>query len=355
MSDYYRNHNQSSDPFQPPRNGAAEDAAPWDMPMDAPEMAQGMPVWQQPGVMGGGFLEEDPAPFGAEMQQSGVPLFQDAMDFRTQGDDAPTRVAKPLAQQLVNKRTTVGRGPSPFERPVAPAPQPAETAPAPQPAQPASGPEREETPAPRRRRSRVAERAQEAPVAPAQQEYDLFEAGDSEAPETPSAPRRAAVPGGRYTGARTAMPEGGPRSRSAARASEAERPLEDEAAPAPRRAAQPGPRPAQPGRRPAQRPPQQRPAAPQQGQRPVQQAAMPPVGQRMAQAEMEGNAMPRRQAGPRQQPARPAANTQPPRRASHVVRSVEIPDFSEDFFKKYDDPAYVERRLKELEEKQNKG
>ena len=57
----------------------------------------------------------------------------------------------------------------------------------------------------------------------------------------------------------------------------------------------------------------------------------------------------------RQQPARPAANTQPPRRASHVVRSVEIPDFSEDFFKKYDDPAYVERRLKELEEKQNKG
>ena len=43
------------------------------------------------------------------------------------------------------------------------------------------------------------------------------------------------------------------------------------------------------------------------------------------------------------------------RSASHVVRSVEIPDFSEDFFKKYDDPAYVERRLKELEEKQNKG
>ena len=81
MSDYYRNHNQSSDPFQPPRNGAAEDAAPWDMPMDGPEMAQGMPAWQQPGVMGSGFLAEDPAPFGAEMQQSGVPLFQDAMDL----------------------------------------------------------------------------------------------------------------------------------------------------------------------------------------------------------------------------------------------------------------------------------
>ena len=133
MSDYYRNHNQSSDPFQPPRNGAAEDAAPWDMPMDGPEMAQGMPAWQQPGVMGSGFLAEDPAPFGAEMQQSGVPLFQDAMDFRTQGDDAPTRVAKPLAQQMVNKRTTVGRGPGPFERPAAPVAQPAQAAPAPQP------------------------------------------------------------------------------------------------------------------------------------------------------------------------------------------------------------------------------
>ena len=131
LSDYYRNHNQSSDPFQPPRNGAAEDAAPWDMPMDGPEMAQGMPAWQQPGVMGSGFLAEDPAPFGAEMQQSGVPLFQDAMDFRTQGDDAPTRVAKPLAQQMVNKRTTVGRGPGPFERPAAPVAQPADAAPAP--------------------------------------------------------------------------------------------------------------------------------------------------------------------------------------------------------------------------------
>ena len=84
---------------------------------------------------------------------------------------------------------------------------------------------------------------------PARQDFDPFEAGDSEAPEASSAPRRAAVPGGRYTGARTAMPEGGPRSRSAARAAEAERPV-DEAAPAPRRAAQPGPRPAQPGRRP---------------------------------------------------------------------------------------------------------
>ena len=145
-----------------------------------------MPAWQQPGMMGGGFLEEDPAPFGAEMQHSGVPLFQDGMDFRTQGDDAPTRVARPIAQQMVNKRTTVGRSASPYERPAAPAPAPAPAGDAPQ-----------EAPAPRRRRSRVAERAQGASVEAPQ--YDPFEAGDSEVPPAPRAPRRAAVPGGRYT------------------------------------------------------------------------------------------------------------------------------------------------------------
>lgn len=174
MSDYYRNHNQPSNPFQPPLNGAAEDAAPWDMPMDAPEMAQGMPAWQQPGVMGGGFLAEDPAPFGAEMQQSGVPLFQEALDFRTQGDNAPTRVAKPLAQQMVNKRTTLGRGQGAFERPAAPVNEQSETTAAPRQQESAGGPE-QEPPAPRRRRSRVAERAQEAPVVPpqpVQQDYD---------------------------------------------------------------------------------------------------------------------------------------------------------------------------------------
>ena len=92
MSDYYRNHNQSSDPFQPPRNGAAEDAAPWDMPMDGPEMAQGMPAWQQPGVMGSGFLAEDPAPFGAEMQQSGVPFYF----FTNNSSKAPEDYVKKL-------------------------------------------------------------------------------------------------------------------------------------------------------------------------------------------------------------------------------------------------------------------
>lgn len=43
-----------------------------------------------------------------------------------------------------------------------------------------------------------------------------------------------------------------------------------------------------------------------------------------------------------------------PRRASHVVNSVEIPALTDDFFKKYDDPAYVERRLKELHQEDSK-
>lgn len=115
-----------------------------------------------------------------------------------------------------------------------------------------------------------------------------------------------------------------PSQETQARVSSAPRPSAPVQRPAPQRQA-PAPRPAAASQREAPRP----------AQRPAESAPAPQPA--------------------RQQPARPAANTQPPRRASHVVRSVEIPDFSEDFFKKYDDPAYVERRLKELEEKQNKG
>ena len=104
-----------------------------------------------------------------------------------------------------------------------------------------------------------------------------------------------------------------------------------------------------------------RPSAPAAAQRPAPQRQAPaprpaaaPQREAPRPAPRPAESAPAPQPA-RQQPARPAANTQPPRRASHVVRSVEIPDFSEDFFKKYDDPAYVERRLKELEEKQNKG
>lgn len=128
-------------------------------------------------------------------------------------------------------------------------------------------------------------------------------------------------------------------------------------------------RPAPPRQAPAPQPGVSRPAPAAPAARQASPAAQRPAPQRQAPAPRPAAAPQREAPRPaprpaesapapqpaRQQPARPAANTQPPRRASHVVRSVEIPDFSEDFFKKYDDPAYVERRLKELEEKQNKG
>ncbi len=67
-------------------------------------------------------------------------------------------------------------------------------------------------------------------------------------------------------------------------------------------------------------------------------------------------AQPRREAPPAQRQASPRpAQSQPARRPSHVVHSVEIPSVTDDFFKRYDDPAYVERRLKELEEKKGRS
>lgn len=146
----------------------------------------------------------------------------------------------------------------------------------------------------------------------------------------------------------------------------AQRPAPPRQAPAPQQVAAQGearrPRPAQPSQETQARVSSApRPSAPAAAQRPAPQRQAPaprpaaaPQREAPRPAPRPAESAPAPQPA-RQQPARPAANTQPPRRASHVVSSVEIPDFSEDFFKKYDDPAYVERRLKELEEKQNKG
>lgn len=88
----------------------------------------------------------------------------------------------------------------------------------------------------------------------------------------------------------------------------------------------------------------------QQRETPRAERQSPPPSPRPA-------AQPRREAPPvqRQAPSRPAPQSQPARRPSHVVHSVEIPSVTDDFFKRYDDPAYVERRLKELEEKKGRS
>ena len=87
----------------------------------------------------------------------------------------------------------------------------------------------------------------------------------------------------------------------------------------------------------------------QQGETPRAGRQAPPPSPRPA-------AQPRREAPPAQRQASPRpAQSQPARRPSHVVHSVEIPSVTDDFFKRYDDPAYVERRLKELEEKKGRS
>ncbi len=53
------------------------------------------------------------------------------------------------------------------------------------------------------------------------------------------------------------------------------------------------------------------------------------------------------QPAPVRQQAPQAVKTAP---SSHVVTSVEIPSVNDDFFAKYDDPSYVERRLQEIKE-----
>ena len=52
-------------------------------------------------------------------------------------------------------------------------------------------------------------------------------------------------------------------------------------------------------------------------------------------------------------PAQEAPVREAPRKASRVVGDVELPVSNEDFFAKYNDPAYIERRLKELQEQQD--
>ena len=83
-------------------------------------------------------------------------------------------------------------------------------------------------------------------------------------------------------------------------------------------------------------------AQPSRASRPAQQPVAPVTPRR------EPAARPRTQ-----QPSRRTSIPEP-RQASHVVSSVEIPSVSDDFFAKYDDPAYVERRLKEIQEKNGK-
>lgn len=118
-----------------------------------------------------------------------------------------------------------------------------------------------------------------------------------------------------------------------------------------------------PARTPAQRPVNNavsRPTAqPSRGQGEVSPAAQRRQAAQRAASQGPGTAAPQAgqvrrrvtavQEGAPQAQRRPEPPL-PPRRPAQPARPVDIPDITGDFFKKYDDPAYVERRLKELEQ-----
>ena len=185
----------------------------------------------------------DFAGYGAQGAPAAMPPADKS--FAALGADAPTRIARP-GMQMVNKHTTVDRGTAnPFERSMTPqeaaAPaMPSANTPLAAPGafrQPAfQAPAAEEAPVRRRRAGRIS-RYEETPeggrptqtpdasegapgiaatrgATPPRMDFDPFQAGDSEVdkdiqPEDGQArpARRPAVPGERYTGARTALPQ----------------------------------------------------------------------------------------------------------------------------------------------------
>lgn len=108
-----------------------------------------------------------------------------------------------------------------------------------------------------------------------------------------------------------------------------------------------------------QRPVSQRSLAPQRTQsaaavqRPIQRAASEAPSATARQVVYpNGHTAQRTPAGGGQTPSRPVAGTQAAARPAvdtHTVSHVDIPSVGDDFFAKYDDPAYVERRLKEIQ------
>ena len=158
------------------------------------------------------------------------------------------------------------------------------------------------------------------------------------------------------------------------------RPAPGEAAPVSRRpaAGEPAARPAVSGERPRTAAPAPRPSVPRTGEvssssgvvpsrasapereRPRRETPAPRPASGTDSAPVRRPAA-ARQERPQVQPAPPTAPT--PRRETdkaaaprreHVVHSVDIPSITDDFFAKYNDPDYVNRRLKELQEEREK-
>ena len=157
------------------------------------------------------------------------------------------------------------------------------------------------------------------------------------APQSPAAQRRQAAQQTAQGAARRSAP---PQGEAPVRQRVASAPEQEQRAPAP-----------VPGRQPAPVSRPQAPAPAAQPQQPVRRPAVAPRSEAAPVQRASRAAAPAQEAPVREAPRR--APVQEPRKASRVVGDVELPVSNEDFFAKYNDPAYIERRLKELQEQQD--
>lgn len=157
------------------------------------------------------------------------------------------------------------------------------------------------------------------------------------APQSPAAQRRQAAQQTAQGAARRSAP---PQGETPVRQRVASAPGQEQRAPA-----------SAPERKPAPVSRPQAPAPAAQPQQPVRRPAAAPRSEAAPVQRASRAAAPAQEAPVREAPRR--APVQEPRKASRVVGDVELPVSNEDFFAKYNDPAYIERRLKELQEQQD--
>ena len=195
MSDFYRNSPNPQKPFGD-SEGPKVDRSRW-QPIEPPQQEESFSAWHRPeSATSSGFLVDEPVPYGAEMQQGGVPLFG-VNSQQLEGENARASVANP-PPQMVSRRKTPDR--SEQESPAVP-PQ----------AEPSADTGDAPTAAPggrRRRATRFVPAPEEAtpdfsamPSPPLPTSSVLPKAVPPEI-EAPPAPRA-------YSGPRTAMPQSG--------------------------------------------------------------------------------------------------------------------------------------------------
>ena len=256
------------------------------------------------------------------------PRPEEGRSFSDSGEYQP-RLADPLPApvEVSRPRAPEARG----QQAPRPASRPAQEMRGPQmKPQPAASPEGTSQKAPAQRPARRPAPRQTAPVSrPAAQEGIKKAAPQPEAKPSPASKPEAPV-------SRPAAQEGAKK-----------------AAPQPEVRPAPGSKLEAPVSRPAVQAGVKRPA-PQPEARPAPAPQPEAPVSRPAAQEGAKKAAPQPEAKPAPAPQPAAAPLEEAPRRERVSRSVEVPSLTEDFFAKYNDPEYVNRRLKELHEEQQR-